>query len=60
MSRRPGPDPLALVRSLFAAGPRECPPLLAPGVRMVLCEGAKPPRVLGTIEAEDYVAHGLP
>lgn len=39
--------------------PRACPALPA-GVRSVLCEGSRPPRVLSAAEAADYVAHGLP
>lgn len=48
-----------LARELLRRGPRACPPMPA-GVRSVLCEGMKPPRVLRAEEVAEYVAHGLP
>lgn len=48
-----------LARELLRPGPRACPAMPA-GVRSVLCEGMKPPRVLSADEAAAYVAHGLP
>lgn len=48
-----------LARELLRRPPRQLPAMPA-GVRSVLCEGMKPPRVLSADEAAEYVAHGLP
>ena len=48
-----------LARELLRRPPRQLPAMPA-GVRSVLCEGARPPRILSAVEVEAYVAHGLP